>query len=326
MSLVSSIRRRFRAWLRGHSYSFFSSLGALLHHRVGTLMTVLVLGIAILLPLGLWIALQNLDRLDLRRDEWSAITVFLQLGTGDADAREFAQRIERRADVSSVSLVSPAQGMEEFTAASGFGQSLKLLDENPLPWVMMVNPAIHEGPLEAEQMRSRVGNLLEHLAAQELVESARFDYKWLQRLGRLLELGRAAVVVLSLLFGLAVAVVVANTIRLDVAARAEEIEILALVGAGNSFIRQPFLYSGFWYGLLGGVFAVALMWISLTYLGGPLDRLLDTYGQDFELAGLDPANVLLILLGSGLLGLLGALIAVQRYLRLLAVGGSLGRR
>ena len=132
--------------------------------------------------------------------------------------------------------------------------------------------------------------------------------------------------VLSLLFGIAVIVVVANTIRLDVAARSEEIEILALVGAGNSFIRQPFLYSGLWYGLMGGALALGLMQLSLFYLDVPLGRLLDTYGQGVDLYGPDALQISLLLLGSGLLGLLGAWVSVQRYLRMLAVGGSLGRR
>ncbi len=149
--------------------------------------------------------------------------------------------------------------------------------------------------------------------------------RW-QRLGRLLALGEAAVAVLSILFGLAVIVVVANTIRLDVATRAEEIEILALVGANNGFIRQPFLYSGFWYGLLGGLVAMILSNLALVYLDIPFRRLLDSYGQQVELLGPGLSEVGMLLLACGILGLLGALISVQRYLRRLRVGGSLGRR
>jgi cell division transport system permease protein len=132
--------------------------------------------------------------------------------------------------------------------------------------------------------------------------------------------------VLALLFSLAVIVVVANTIRLDVAARSEEIEIFALVGAGNGFIRQPFLYSGFWYGLMGGGLAFGLMRLCLFYLDAPLSRLLDAYGHGIELYSLEPSQVVILLLGSGLLGMLGAWISVQRYLKLLVVGGSLGKR
>ena len=134
------------------------------------------------------------------------------------------------------------------------------------------------------------------------------------------------VLVLGFLFGVAVIVVVANTIRLDVAARADEIEIFALVGASHAFIRQPFLYSGFWYGLMGGVLAVLMMWLALFYLSIPLKRLLDVYGQGFEIYSLSPVQLIILLLSSGLLGWLGAFLSVQRYLRMLVVGGTLGRR
>ena len=246
---IAAVRRKVRSWSRRHSYSFFSSLGALLKHKIGTLMTVLVLGIAILLPLGLFICLNNLDRLDLHQEDWGAITVFIEPGTGNDSIDQLAGLLRERADVTAVEQVSPEQGMAEFRESSGFGQSLEMLEENPLPWVLMVSPVV--GSNGSDQLEGQLDELMEFLQGRAEVQSVQYDHKWLQRLGRMLELGRSAVFVLVVLFGLAVVVVVANTIRLDVAARAEEIEILALVGAGKSFIRQPFLYSGFWYGIMG---------------------------------------------------------------------------
>ena len=139
------------------------------------------------------------------------------------------------------------------------------------------------------------------------------------------EMGKAMVTVLILLFGLAVVVVVANTIRLDVASHAEEIEILALVGAGNGFVRQPFLYTGLWYGLMGSLLAVILLALTMVYLGRPLGLLLETYGTVFSIRGLGGYSTVWILLGGGFLGWLGALISVQQYLKRLKVGGRLGR-
>jgi cell division transport system permease protein len=318
VSLIGSVRQRFRAVLRRHSYSFFSSLGALLSHRVGTLMTLLVLGIALLLPLGLHLTLVNLDRLDLREEQWGALTVFLADGVGEGPARGLAEELEALETVAAVELVSPDQGLEEFRAASGFG-SLDLLESNPLPWVLSVSPAVGEG------LEERVEALSDALQGRDIVAQVDYDRKWLERLGRLLDLGRAAVAVLALLFSVAVVVVVSNTIRLDVAARADEIEILALVGAWPSFIRQPFLYSGFWYGLLGGVMAMILVNLGLEYLDRPLARFLASYGQTAPLVGLGLWETLGLLLVGGALGFAGAWIAVRRHLRQLRVGGRLGR-
>jgi len=314
----AQIRRKNRAWLRRHSYSFFSSLGVLFRHPVGTLMTVLVLGIAMFLPLGLYITLTNLEGMNLHQDEWSAITVYFKPGTTQDEVARVAQELDKQVHPEAVLIISPADGMTEFREASGFGESLKMLEENPLPWVMQVSPQ----PGSTKQVEQRVAELTVLLESFESVELSQFDYKWLQRLGRMMELGSAAVAVLILLFGLAVVVIVANTIRLDVASHAEEIEILALVGAGNAFIRQPFLYTGLWYGLIGSLLAVVLLALTMLYLGRPLGLLLETYGTTFSLRGLGVSNTMWVILGGGFLGWLGAWISVQRYLWRLRVGGN----
>lgn len=315
------IRRKNRAWLRRHSYSFFSSLGVLVKHKIGTLMTVLVLGIAMFLPLGLYITLINLEGLDLRQDEWNAITVFFKSGTTQEEVARVAGELDKSLKPETVSIISPEEGMVDFRDASGFGESLDMLEENPLPWVMQVSPTRGS----TEQVEARVGELTGFLQSIDSVEVIQFDYKWLQRLGRMMELGQAAVTLLILLFGLSVVVVVANTIRLDVASHAEEIEILALVGAGNAFVRQPFLYTGLWYGLMGGVLALLLLGLTMLYLDRPLGLLLETYGTVFNIRGLGGYDVLWLLSGCGFLGWLGAWISVQRYLQRLKVGGRLGR-
>lgn len=320
-SWLSHLRRKNRAWLRRHSYSFFSSLGVLVKHKVGTLMTVLVLAIAMFLPLGLYITLTNLEGLDLRQDEWGAVTVFFKQGTTREEVSRIADNLDKRVSPEAVVIISPAEGLAEFRDASGFGESLDILEENPLPWVMQISP--QQGP--TEQLEERVSELTKLLQLSDNIEVIQFDYKWLQRLGRMLELGHAAVTFLILLFGLAVVVVVANTIRLDVASHAEEIEILALVGAGNAFVRQPYLYTGLWYGLMGGFMAVLLLGLAMLYLARPLGLLLETYGTVFSLRGLGGYDTLWVLMGGGFLGWLGAWVAVQRYLRRLRVGGRLGR-
>jgi cell division transport system permease protein len=291
-----------------------------LGHRLATTMTVLVLGIAMVLPLGLYLAVNNLRGLDLQQDEWGAITVFLHYDISEKGAAQLALMIDDRPDASAET-VSPQQGMDEFRQASGFGQVLDLFDENPLPWVILVTPQAQD----TKQLGMVVATLDAWLQTQDAVDIVQVDHKWLQRLSGLLELGEAFVAVLSVMFSLAVFVVVANTIRLDVANRSEEIEVLSVVGASNNFIRQPFLYTGFWYGLLGALFALMLLNISVLYLQQPLEDLLDAYGNSFEVQGLNTYHAALVLLAGGSLGFLGAWVSVQRYLRQLRMSGRLGR-
>ena len=304
------LRRRSRAWGRRQMYSFFSSLGTLLSHRLGTLMTVLVLGIAMVLPLGLYVSVKNLRALDLQQQDWGTITVFMAPGAGESETMALSDRVIN-GHAASTEIISPAQGLEEFREASGFGEAVDMFEENPLPWVLQVSP----GPgneTELEQAVAALGSWLENQSEVDLVQ---VDYKWLKRLAGLLALGDAFVTVLSVMFSLAVVVVVANTIRLDVANRAEEIQVLHMVGAGNGFIRQPFLYSGFWYGLLGAVLSLVLLSLSMFYLERPLEGLMDAYGNTFDVRGLGLRGALLVLLAGGVLGLGGAWASVRRYLR-----------
>ncbi len=138
--------------------------------------------------------------------------------------------------------------------------------------------------------------------------------RWLQRLEAFLGFGRALAAVLASLLALAVVVVVANTIRLDVANRADEIEVLHLVGAPDGFIRQPFLFSGFWYGLFGALLALLLVYLALWYLAAPLERLLDAYGNAVALRAPGALDAGALLAAGGMLGLAGSWLAVNRHL------------
>ena len=316
----AGLRRRARAWGRRQLFSLFSSLGTLTSHRIGTLMTVMVLGIAMALPVGLYVTVKNLRALDLQQEQWGNLTVFLNPDIGEEQALALQQAINGESGASAHA-VSPEMGMEQFREASGFALALDMFEENPLPWVLVVTPE----PAENEKLQDVVLRIESWLHQRQEVDLVQVDFKWLQRLGGLLELGDALVSVLTVLFSLAAVVVVSNTIRMDVASRAEEIQVLSLVGAGNGFIRQPFLYSGFWYGLLGALLALLLFNVCLYYISQPLERLLDAYGNRFVVLNLGAGGFLLVLLSGGLLGLIGAWISVQRYLNQIRAGKVLGR-
>lgn len=298
-------------------YSLFSSMGTLVSHKLASMMTILVLGIAMVLPLGLFVAVNNLQAIDVSESDWASVTVFLDAGGDPAAANGFKADAEARGGAT-IALISPDQGMAEFTTSSGFSQATVLFDENPLPWVAVLSPS----PDSVSEVDVWVSDWQAWLAQRDDVDLVQIDHKWVQRLAGFLALGEATIAVLTVLFSLAVIVVVANTIRLDVANRAEEIEVMSMVGANSGFIRQPFLYSGFWYGLLGAALALILLYGALAYLQGPLARLLDAYGNQFRLVTLGPHRAALVLVLGGLLGLVGAWISVQRHLRRLSRGSG----
>ncbi len=317
-TLLSRLSQGFRAWSRRHVYSFFSSLGTLVRSPLGTLMTVAVLGIALALPLGLWVGLNNIQQVNPATDSLSTISLFLTAGATQDEAEKVASEIQAWPQVESVISLSPADALTDFRENSGFAAAVDALTENPLPWVLEVQlldtNEVNDDTGEL-LIRQQIEALLERLQAMPTIDLAQYDMKWLERLQALMGLGATIGRLLGALFGFAVIFVVGNTIRLDIQNRREEIEVMSLVGATEAFIRRPFLYTGFWYGLLGGIVAMSLVSISLLLINLPLQRLLLSYQSQFELLTPGFIGGLVVLAGGGLLGLLGAALAVRRHLQ-----------
>jgi cell division transport system permease protein len=111
-----------------------------------------------------------------------------------------------------------------------------------------------------------------------------------------------------------VLLVVGNTIRLEIENRRGEIRIMDLVGATPAFVRRPFLYSGAWHGLFGGLLAWLLVALGVGLLQRPVGNLAALYHTQFAVAGLDARATLILLAGSMTLGMLGSWLAVARHL------------
>lgn len=296
------------AYVLQHLQVFFYSLGQMSRTPLSTLMTALVIGIALALPAGLYVLLDNAQRIGADWDGGVQISLFLKQEVGDEEALRLAEALRATQGISAVDIVSRAEALEEFRELSGFGKALDTLGENPLPVLLLVRPtAADDGPETSER-------LLASLSTQPEVEIAQLDMQWLKRLYGIMAIAERGVLILATLLALAVLVIVGNTIRLAIQSRHDEIEIIKLVGATAAFVRRPFLYSGFWYGLFGGAIAWLLLSISLGLLSQPVRQLSGLYNSNFELSGLSAQNALLLPLTGIALGLLGSALAVRRHL------------
>jgi cell division transport system permease protein len=303
----TSLRGRYDAWLRHHRQSSADSLLRILDNPVSSILTWLVIGIALALPVSLDVALDNAGRVSSTWDSPAQLSLFLVDGTSQAAAKELIEELSKDPQLAQVQFVSREDALEEFTRVSGFADILENLQENPLPDVVLVEPVDSLSPNEVTALR-------DEFEAQPLVAEATLDMAWLQRLNSLLELSRRSVLALGgfLIFG--VVLILGNTIRLAIESRREEIVIVKLVGGSNAFVRRPFLYSGLWYGVGGGVFAALLVSAGLWFLSAPVEQLAALYGSDFSLRGPGLIGSLNLVLVGGLLGLAGAWLAVSRHL------------
>ncbi len=303
------IGRRLRAWTLNHVQTSLASLGRLYRSPGASLMTVAVIAIALALPAGLDVLVSNARQLSGAWDGQARISMFLNKDVGADAARALADRLRQRPDIADIDVITPDQALAEFRAHSGFAAAVDALASNPLPAVLVIHPAL------AAASPAAAGALAQTLRAMPQAGTVQLDTQWLRRLRAILDLVRRAILIVSVLLGAAVIIITGNTIRLDIQNRRNEIEVTKLVGATDAFIRRPFLYTGFWYGSLGGLGAWLLVSIGLWLVAGPVGRLAGLYGTSFGLAGIGPGAGLDLLAAGAALGWLGAWVSVTRHLK-----------
>ncbi|GAB3510400.1 permease-like cell division protein FtsX [Pseudoxanthomonas daejeonensis] len=296
-----------RVWFDQHLHGLAFSLGRVLRKPWATLLTIAVMGVALALPLGLSIVMDNLRHFAGSVQQSREINVFLKVDVDAGAATKLAGTLRDRGDVAAVEIRTPEQAVAGFRESSGLGEALDALGENPLPTLLIVTPKGDDSSGD-----TRLAATLEALPQADLVQH---DAVWRQRLDNWLGFGQRVVQVLSVVLGLGALLVVGNTVRLDIQSRREEIGVLQLLGASDGFIRRPFLYLGVWYGFGAGVLALGLIAAAGWALREPLAALSASYGSQFALKGLDALHSAVVLLATVLLGWLGARAVTGHFLR-----------
>jgi len=295
------------AWLAHHRAALGLTLGRMAATPFATLLTVLVIGVALALPASLYLALDNLGNLAVRVSGAPEITLFLADTVAADQARELAATLKKRPDLKSVRFVGRDQALKDLASRSAAAEVVATLGTNPLPDAFVLTAkATEPGALEA--IRAETAKL-------PGVASATLDSKWAQRLSALLALGHDFVVLLAALLGTALVAVSFNTIRLQVMAQRDEIEVSRLLGATDAFVRRPYLYLGTLQGLIGALVALGVLAVALLFLRTRVDTVAQAYGSVFQLSGLAWADAGLILALSAALGWLGAWLATGQHLR-----------
>jgi len=297
------------AYFARHAQVLVGSLGRIVHQPFATLMTMGVIAVALALPLFLSLLLQNARIATGNWNEAYDLSVYMDKKAGTGRVQSLAKQLKARGDVAAVRIITADQALAEFRNNSGFGKALDALSDNPLPDTLVVTPTLTAStPQGTETLKTAI-------AALSDVQTVQIDTEWVKRLHAMLDLLRRVVLLTGGLLGVGIVLIVSNTIRLDILNRRAEIEVMKLVGASDGFARRPFLYSGIWYGLGGGLLALILVAVASTVLARPVAQLAFLYGSDFRLEGLK------LVLGLGVLSLavalswLGSWLAATRHIR-----------
>ena len=303
----TDLRGHAKAWIQHHRLSAADSLMRVLDSPGSSVLTWLVIGIALALPVGLNVALDNVSQVSAGWDSPAQISLFLQGEVSPDRLRELEGELGARQDVSKTRVISREEALDEFRTLSGFADVLASLQQNPLPDLILVTP-------DAALDEPAVSALRAELQGNSDVAEAVLDMEWLQRLNSLMELSRRLVLAIGGMLVVGVMLILGNTIRLAIENRRDEIVIVKLVGGSNGFVRRPFLYTGLWYGVGGGVLAALLVSAALWSLEKPIRDLAMLYESAFQLSGLGVMGSLNLVILGGLLGLAGAWLAVSRHL------------
>ncbi len=301
------IVQRFFMFFANHIRQSLQSLGELYRTPFASLMTIGVLGFSITLPSTLYIMVKNTEQVTDQWQQASEISLFLKKSVSEADAQQLINRLKTWNEINQVTFVSARQALDEFQRLSGLGDALNYLDENPIPAVVLITPTSkHASPTAASILLSK-------LKKEREVDIGKLDIEWLERLYGLLKIAKDLVYVLALLLFFAVILIIGNTIRLNIYNKRDEILVMKLVGATDSFIQRPFLYTGFWFGLLGGFMAWVTVTVILIWFGWSLDDFMRQYQIQLDITGLNLEAFVLMLCVSVALGLAGSFLSVRKH-------------
>lgn len=303
--------KKFQPLLAYHLQAATQSLNELCHKPLNTMMTSIVIAIALALPTLFWVFAENLDKLTANWQRGGHISLYLKPHLSAVQQETVLHNVRATVGVGQASLKSDAEGLSELTQQEGMQDIMHYLAENPLPAMIDVIPALSiDSPAKLDLLSRQLHTLSE-------VEQAKVDMEWIRRLDAILGFAAKFANALLTLLALAVVLIIGTTLRLAIHSRHEEVQILKLVGAQDSFIMRPFLYSGIGYGAVGAVFAVFLVNIFILSLGAAINQLVVAYQMHYPVSLLSMRQILLLVLFAIILGWLGARLSVKRQLAII---------
>ncbi|WP_443083673.1 permease-like cell division protein FtsX [Vibrio sp. HA2012] len=294
-------------FVRAHMLQAKRSFFALWTRPLGSILTLAVIAMALALPASLYLAGKNITQVAQGVASPSQLSVYLKDDTPEARAMVLKDELERWQEVASIEYISSQQGLSDLSQYAGFEDALALLSDYALPAVMVISPNI----VEDQALRT----LAERVRSMDDIADVRMDQDWMERLNAIRALAVTVAVVLAVLMLSAVFLIVGNTLRFTVLAHKEEIQVMKLIGATDSFILRPYLYSGVWFGVIGAVWAWILTAVITILLNGAVERLALLYDSHFRLLGLNVDESFALLMLGAFLGFIAAKLSAQRHLK-----------
>lgn len=297
------------AWFNQHLHALQIAWRRLSGHLIGSLFTIVVIGLVASLPAFAYLVVDNVAGLAGKLDPEPRLSIYLKTTAGEPEVAAVKERLATTATIADSRFVSKEAALAELESA-GIADVAKTLEQNPLPHAFVIKPKSIE-PAALEAMKERIQSWTE-------VDVVELDSDWARKLSAFVEFGKHAVFFLTLVLGLALVFVMANTVRLQILNQREEIEVSRLIGATPSFIRRPFLYFGMMQAILGGLLALTLVALGIYGLNQATAPLVKLYAGEFSFRNPDVKFSAAMIFALVVLAMFSAGFAVRRTLRSMA--------
>ena len=274
---------------------------------LSTLMMFLVIGVTLILPSISFLVVQNLKSISETIQHESQITIFLKKDISVDAKNKIEKELKSRIEINNYHYVKKEEAWPKLQKSMGFNESNNGLSDNPLPDAFFVSPK-SVNPNQIVILKSSLDRL-------EGVDQVVVDTGWVKKLNSLLHLANKAIFLASILLASMLTMVIGNTIRLQMTSHFEEIELSKLIGATNQFIRRPFLYSGFIYGLGGGLTAALSLKLIVIFLNQTVVEVEALYGTQFIIIDLTPLQYLSIVGSSILIAVAASFISINQSIK-----------
>jgi len=299
-------------WFRQHRYALSAALVHLRRSPGSFLFNIIVVAIALALPFTGVTLLDNVRPMSEQLSVDPEISVFVKQDTPRDQAEALAVQLRQTLPDKQAKIIftSREKALESMREKSGLADVLTTLGENPLPdsYVLKLDA------FRLAQSGGDVDQLAEQIRALPGVDTVQVDSAWVKRLAALLNILHLGLLLLAVTLGTVVVAVIFNTIRLQVMTQREEILVSKLIGATDSFIHRPFYYTGALLGLCAGALALGAVALALRPLNTAIAEFARLYASEFQLTPLQPPMMAGLLALSAGLGLIAALLSVQRHL------------
>ncbi|MFT0533195.1 cell division protein FtsX [Castellaniella hirudinis] len=300
-----------KRWLLHHRYALLLALRRLYRHPFSSLANVVVIALMLTVPILGAAILQSSQPLARQLAVTPELTLFLAADTTAAQQQALLQRVraESGADIADAQLMPRDQALRQLRADPAWAQALDALGDNPLPDALIVT--LRDSDTPVRQARQ----LADTWRQWPGVEHVQMDSEWVQRLETLLSFIRVGLGMLAVAVAVVVLATVFNTVRLQALTQRDEIAVVRLVGATESFVRRPFLYLGAITGLAASLLALLLAWLALAPLNALLGRFAQSYGIHWAMQLPAPQDLLLSGILVIFLGAIAARLSVTRHTR-----------